>query len=115
MKTKVLLLGAACAAFAFNTFAGDAFLSPRAKDNQIKVVRNSTETQAAVVASTASTSPILLSPRAANNQLKTVSGTVNERNPYLEFGKNMTGSPKAVQASSENAAQRASMTIAPLK
>ena len=36
--TKVLLLGAVVAAFSFTSFAAEPLLSPRAKDNQSKVV-----------------------------------------------------------------------------
>lgn len=115
MKTKVLLLGAVCAAFTFSSFAGDAFLSPRAKDNQIKVVRNSPNTQTAVVASTATASSKLLSPRVADNQLKTVRGAVNDWNPYLQCRKTMTGSPKAIQTCCNSAAMRACKTTAPVK
>ena len=108
MKTKVLLLGAVCAAFTFSSLAGEVFLSPRAQDNQTKIVRNQTGTPAtAGGAVTVVTAPGLLSPRAADNQLKTVSGTANEKNPYLECRKTMTGSPKAVQACADNPAMTA--------
>jgi hypothetical protein len=104
MKTKVLFLGAVCAGFTFSSFAGDVFLSPRAQDNQIKIVRYQTGTPAPAVAAIVVTAPGLLSPRAADNQLKTVSGTANETNPYLQCQKMMTGSPKAVQACADNPA-----------
>lgn len=113
MKTK-LLLSAMVAAFAVSTFAGDVNLSPRAKDHQIKVVKNLTEKTAPTIASAATASPKLLSPRAAGNQIAKVSGVANERNPYLECQKTMTGSPKAVQACIESGAMPC-MTVAPLK
>lgn len=113
MKTK-LLLSAMVAAFAVSTFAGDVNLSPRAKDNQIKVVKNTTQKTDTTVASTATASPKLMSPRAADNQIAKVSGMANERNPYLECQKMMTGSPKAVQACIESGAMPC-MTVAPLK
>jgi hypothetical protein len=113
MKTK-LLLSAMVAAFAVSTFAGDVNLSPRAKDNQIKVVKSTTEKAPATVASTVTASPKLLSPRAADNQIAKISGVANERNPYLECQKTMTGSPKAVQACIESGAMPC-MTVAPLK
>lgn len=107
MKTKVLLLGAVCAAFTFSSLAGEVFLSPRAQDNQIKIVRNPTVTPAPAGAVIIVTAPGLLSPRAVDNQLKTVSGTANEKNPYLECRKSMIGSPKAVQACADNPAMPA--------
>lgn len=113
MKTK-LLLSAMVAAFAVSTFAGDVNLSPRAKDNQVKVVKNANEKAATTVASTATASPKLLSPRAAGNQIAKASGVANERNPYLECQKTMVGSPKAVQSCIEGGAMPC-MTVAPLK
>jgi hypothetical protein len=115
MKTKVLLLGAVVTAFTFTTFAADALLSPRAKENQIKVVSSSTETPVTTIAYVDSASPALLSPRAQANQIKVVKGVFNDRNPYLECRNTMTGSPKAVQACSENLAMRGCVTVAPLK
>lgn len=114
MKTRILLLGAMVTVFTLSTFAGEAFLSPRAKDNQIKIVKSTAKTAATELASTATTPTKLMSPRAADNQLKQVKGVVNERNPYLECQRNMTGSPKAVQLCIEGGAMPV-MTVAPLK
>lgn len=111
--TKILLLGALVTAFAYGSYAGDVFLSPRAKDNQIKSVASSTETVAV-----ATTSATLISPRAKDNQLKAVSGINNEANPYLACQKMMTGSPKAVQTCADNPAMplcNKPVTVAPLK
>lgn len=102
MKTKVLLLGAVVTAFAYSSFASDAFLSPRAKDSQIKVVTSSANTQGGTI--TYVTSTTQLSPRAADNQIKRVNGTNNDVNPYLACQKMMTGSPKAVQVCADNPA-----------
>ena len=148
MKTK-LLLSVMVAAFAVSTFAGDVNLSPRAKDNQpkviavsintqggtvtyltpaspllrsprvkdnqINVVKNAIDKNASPVASTVTAAfPRLLSPRAAGNQIAKASGVANERNPYLECQKTMTGSPKTVRACIESGAMPC-MTIAPLK
>jgi len=89
-------------------------LSPRAKDNQIKLVKNTTEKAVTTIASTATASPKVLSPRAVGNQIAKASGVANERNPYLECQKTMTGSPKAVQAYIESGAMHG-VTVAPLK
>ena len=62
MKTKVLVLGAVITAFAFTSFAAEPLLSPRAKDNQIKIVKSSVETPTVTVAYVDS-SAALLSPR----------------------------------------------------
>jgi hypothetical protein len=117
MKTKILLLGAVVAAFSFSTFAADALLSPRAKENQIKVVSSSTEIPATTIAYVDSTSPALLSPRAQGNQIKVVKGVFNDRNPYLECRNTMTGSPKAVTECSSHTTMPGcqTVTVAPLK
>jgi len=47
MKTKILILGAAITAFTFTTFAADALLTPRQKDNQPGVFTSSISTRAA--------------------------------------------------------------------
>ncbi len=74
MKTKVLLLGAVVTAFAFTTLAADALRSPRARDNQIKVV-NTAEAAPVVTVDYVAPKAAMLSPRAANNQIKVVTGT----------------------------------------
>jgi len=75
MKIRILLAtlsAAALAAITFNVSAGDPLLSPRAQDNQIKVVPGVTAVQPAqpVPADQAA-----LSPRAAASQIVTVKGT----------------------------------------
>lgn len=77
MKTKILLTVGTITLtmFAFNVFATDALLSPRAKDNQIKSVTSSTETQGGRVTYLTSVSPAFISPRAKDNQTKVVKGS----------------------------------------
>ena len=118
MKTKILLLGTAVlTAGILNSVAGDAFLSPRAKENQVKVVSSSSQVQSSTATYVTATAPALSSPRAAANQLKQVSGIVNEVNPYLACQKMMTGSPKEVQKCADNPAMPACkpVTVAPIK
>ena len=114
MKTKVLLLGAVVTAFAFTAFAAEPLLSPRAKDNQIKIVKSSEETPAVTVAYVDST-PALLSPRAQGNQIKVVQGVFNDQNPALECRKNMIGSPRVVAECSAHTTMPGCVTVAPLK
>jgi hypothetical protein len=72
MKTRILLTTIGVAALAtiiINVSASDTLLSPRAQDNQIKVVPGVTAVQPAAVDQAA------LSPRAAASQSVTVKGT----------------------------------------
>jgi hypothetical protein len=114
MNTKVLLLGAVVSAFTFTTFATDTLLSPRAAGNQIKHVASSVAAPAsAAVAYVAPAAAAQLSPRAQDNQIKVVTGTVTERNQYLECRNAMTGSsPKAIGACNQNAAMSGCVTVA---
>lgn len=114
MKTKVLVLGAVITAFAFTSFAAEPLLSPRAKDNQIKIVKSSVETPTVTVAYVDS-SAALLSPRAKDNQIKVVKGVANDVNPALVCQKTMTGSPKAVAECSSHTTMPGCVTVAPLK
>ena len=98
MKTQILLttIGAvALAAITLNVNASDALLSPRAAANQIKTVPGTTMVQAAPVTG------IALSPRATVNQTITVAGVANDVNPTIAC-RNMTASPKAIQACAAN-------------
>lgn len=118
MKTKVLVLSAVVTAFAFTSFAAEPLLSPRAKDNQIKVVTSSISTQGGTVEYVTSTSPALLSPRAKANQTKVVKGVSNNVNPAFACQKNMTASPKAIQACIESGTMSGcapAIKVAPLK
>lgn len=90
MKTKILLaLGAVTlAAFAVSATANDVLLSPRAKDNQLKVVSG-------VSAPSVAAKPVALSPRAADAQIKTVKNSAPAGS--LAAAKcPVIGSPKAV-------------------
>jgi hypothetical protein len=98
MKTRNLLItigAAALAAITLNVNASDALLSPRAANNQIKTVPGTTVVQAAPVTG------IALSPRTAANQTITVATVANDVNPTIAC-RNMTASPKAIQACAAN-------------
>ena len=95
MKTKILLaLGAVTlAAFAVSATANDVLLSPRAKDNQLKVVSGATASGTA--ATPVAVNAVKLSPRAADAQIKTVKNSAPAGN--LAAAKcPVIGSPKAV-------------------
>jgi hypothetical protein len=117
MKTKVLLLGAIVTAFTYSTFAGDLFLSPRAKDNQIKPVDSSTAAPTIAANYVTPQSTGLLSPRATGNQIQVVKGTNNDFNPALACRRMMSGSPKDVAACADNPNMPGckTVTVAPLK
>jgi hypothetical protein len=98
MKTQNLLLitGAAIlAAITINVNASDTLLSPRAAANQIKTVPGTTAVQAAPATGFA------LSPRAAANQITKAATVANDVNPTMNC-RNMTASPKAIQACAAN-------------
>ncbi|HUZ06738.1 MAG TPA: hypothetical protein VMV89_04550 [Candidatus Paceibacterota bacterium] len=112
--TKVLVLGAAVAAFTFTSFAAEPLLSPRAAGNQIKHVNSSVGTPTITIAYV-ETTPVLLSPRAAGNQIKVVQGVSNDVNPALVCRNTMIGSPKAVAECSSHTTMPGCMTVATLK
>ena len=119
MKTRNLLITLGAAAFAaitINATAADALLSPRAAGNQIKHVSNSADTPTITVAYVNSGSA-QLSPRAAGNQIKVVKGTNTDVNFALACAKNMTASPKAIQACIESGTMAGcrTMTVASAK
>ncbi len=91
-RNLLILTGAAVlAAITVNLNAGDALLSPRAKDNQIRIVSGTTDAQPARNAQ-------LGSPRALGNQTKIVKGVESVN---LTASKcNVVGSPKAAMAGS---------------
>ena len=114
MNTKVLLLGAVVTAFTLTSFAGEPLLSPRAKDNQIKVVTSSISTQGGTVSYVAATSSALLSPRAKDNQTKVVSSSIETQGgtvTYYAPASNTLLSPRA----KDNQTKTVPPTIAPLK
>jgi hypothetical protein len=100
MKTRILLVTIAAAAFAaitINVNAGEALLSPRAAGNQIKIAPGVATAQAAAVTQS-------LSPRAQGNQTAKVAGVANETTPAMACVSNMKGSPKTIQACAEHPA-----------
>jgi len=115
MKTNLLLIGAAITAFTFSTYASDALLTPRQKDNQPKVATSSISTQGGTVAYVTSDSPTLLSPRAKDNQSKVVKGVANDSNPALACAKNMTASPKAISECASHTTMPGCVTVAVIK
>jgi hypothetical protein len=112
MKSKILLLGAVVTAFTYTSFAAEPLLSPRAKDNQIKVVASSINTQASTASYVASASPALLSPRATGNQIAKIAGTDSDFNPALACRNGMAGSPKVVAECSIHTTMPGCQTIA---
>lgn len=112
MKTKVILLGAVITAFAFSSFAAESLLSPRAKDNQIKVVTSSISTQGGTVTYVTSTSPVLLSPRAKDNQIKVVSSSINTQGGTVTY---LTPASSALLSPRAKDNQTKTVTVAPLK
>jgi hypothetical protein len=116
MKTKVQVLGAMVTAFTLSSFAADALLSPRAQENQIKVMSSSAEAPTVTVAYVDSTATAI-SPRAQENQIKVAKGVNNDVNPALVCQKNMGGSPKAAAECASHTTMPGcqSMTVAPLK
>lgn len=93
MKTLIPLTVAslALALTALNLSAGDALLSPRAKENQIKHVSGRDTSPNTLTANR----NVTASPRALDNQIKTVAGT--DKGPdTLTCNRKMLASPKAV-------------------
>lgn len=107
------LSAALLAAATLSASASGVLLSPRAASNQMKTVPGNAVVQKAP----AKEVEVVWAPRAADNRIKTVASTTNNRNPKAECQKNMTGSPKAVQACIEsgNMSGCRAATVAPLK
>lgn len=115
MKTQIFLLGAAITAFTFSTFASDALLSPRQKDNQARVVTSSVSTQGGAVAYVTSDAPVVLSPRGKDNQSMMVKGVANDSNPALTCAKNMNGTPKMISECASHTTMPGCATVASAK
>ena len=111
MKTKILLLGAAIAAFTCSTFATDALLTPRQMDNQSKYVASSANDPDLLAASRNT----LLTPRAFGNQIKVVKGVATDSNPALACAKNMNGTPKMISECASHTTMPGCVTVAALK
>ncbi len=110
MKTRNLLLTLVAAAFAaitINAIASDALLSPRAAGNQIRQVAGMANDVNTVATTTAA-----FSPRAVGNQIKIVPGVANDVNPALACARNMTASPKAIQACIESGTMSGCKSVA---
>ncbi len=114
MKAKLLLLGSVITTLAVTTFASDAYLSPRAQGNQIKVVASASQFPVVTVAYVNSTTATV-SPRMQAAQIKVVKGVLVERNPALECRRTMLGSPKAVAACSQSITMPGCMKLASSK
>ncbi|HEX4264793.1 MAG TPA: hypothetical protein VH597_10680 [Verrucomicrobiae bacterium] len=94
MKTRNLLITLSVAALAtVNVMAADAVLSPRAAENQVKILP-STNTDPNLTASRLAST----SPRALDNQVKIVAGKSDAVSPSLNCARRMSGTPKAISA-----------------
>jgi hypothetical protein len=93
MKTLIPLTIAslALAVMSINVSAGEALLSPRAKDNQIKTVARTDLSPNTVTQN----QNVIASPRTLDNQIKTVKGTSNDANT-MACSRQMVASPKAI-------------------
>ena len=98
MNIRNLLITFGVAAIAtVNVMAGEVALSPRATDNQIKVVPGTNTDPNLTAVGLRSTSP-----RFAENQIKTVAGKDTSVNPSMACARHMSGTPKAVTACAEH-------------
>ena len=111
MKTRILLLGATITAFTFSTFAADALLTPRQRDNQPLVAASSANDPDLLAASRST----LLTPRAFGSQSKVVKGVANDSNPALVCAKNMNGTPKMISECTSHTTMPGCVTVASLK
>lgn len=112
MKTRNLLITlgvATIAAITFNT--NGALLSPRAAGNQIKVVSGVANDPDLVAVDQG----LALPPRAAGNQTTITAGTNGDVNPVTLCSRNMTSSPKAIQACAANPANMSCCKVAAAK
>ena len=93
MKTLIplTLASLALAVMTFNVSAGEAFLSPRGKDLQIKTVAGTDNSPNTVTQNR----NVIASPRTIDNQIKTVKGLSNDANT-LACSRQMVASPKAI-------------------
>ncbi len=116
-NNKMILLGAAVAAFTLTSFANEVLSSPRQISNQMPMVSSSASAPTISVAYVDNGSA-RLSPRAQANQTKGLQGTNYDVNPALVCRNAMSGSsPKAIDACTSNPNMPACkpMTVAPLK
>ncbi len=93
MKTlkPLTLASLALALLSLNVFAGEALLSPRARDNQIRHVATTDNSPNTVTLNR----DVIASPRTIDNRIKTVAGTVTGPDT-LTCSRKMLASPRAV-------------------
>lgn len=98
MKKLVLILGAAAlAATTFNASA-TGLLAPRATGNEIRTVAGTaTDLNLAAV-----DQGLASAPRATANRTVTAAGSAKEITPAMTCSRNMSASPKAIQACAAN-------------
>lgn len=108
---KVLLLGAAVAAFTFAAFAGTGASALKPANETAKIVP--ADTQVVVLTRVDSATPI--SPRAQANQSTAIKGTNDNQDSTLACRKNMVASPKAVAECSSHATMPGCTTVAAMK
>ena len=93
-KLIVTLSAAALTAITFNIHADTGLLSPRATGNQIKHVSGIANDPDLVAVEQGH----VAAPRTAGNSTVTVAGTAKEITPAMTCSRNITASPKAIQA-----------------
>jgi hypothetical protein len=98
MKTYNLLFTLGVAALAtVNVMAADALLSPRAAEQQIRIVPGTSQDP-----NLAAARPTAVSPRVLDNQTRTASGKNDPVTPGLVCTRNMTGTPKEISACADH-------------
>ena len=98
MKTRNLLITLSVAALAtVNVLASDALLSPRAAENQIRIVPSTNIDPNLTAAQLTSASP-----RVIDNQSKTVAGKSTTVTPSLQCTHYMAGTPKTISACADH-------------
>ena len=104
--TKILLAAAVIGSLSFanRVNAGDAFLSPRAKEQRSKIVATSNTDP-----NLAANQNFAVSPRALERQSRIATGTNNDRNLVAE-NRSLSGTPKSHDFPSAQAIQ-----VAPVK
>jgi hypothetical protein len=110
MKIKILVLGAAVAAFTFTSYAQSGAAAQLRSPAANPSVADATITTIAYVNSV---TPI--SPRAQANQSKIIQGTADTSGLALACRKGMVASPKAVAECASHATMPGCTTVAMLK
>jgi len=81
----------------FTVLASDALLSPRAAENQIKIIPTTNTDPNLAAARTSSASP-----RVLDNQVKIVAGKSSAVSPSLDCVRYMSGTPKMISACADH-------------